>query len=393
MKNTTTLSAILLLVVAFTSGGCKKKTESIEELDTKDAKPAVDPALAEAVAAASASAAPSGEAATAEGGPPQNGVFAPGKADQELVRGAAPKITLGGEGSAPRVQLTGLPPLGKHPMRVRFAQLSGRGGIPLDLNLSLEVTQPASDSADAGGGTTGRTVVATVESAQLDAARLAQQAPESVAAEITKLKGSQVSFVVDESGCGRDFTVEASKAAGGGQNDMLSSLGGLLATVTLPVPTKPVGQGAMWMATTREMVMGIDTLSYRLLKVEGFDGGNVTIKIDTKRYAADARQVVPTLGKDGAVEFQAFQAEGTGSVTVPTAGGFPLEGKINRDLRALLITGSSNAQPMMMQERVEGVFESQAAETAGDTAAAPPAPTQQPPTPPAPAPPTPPGAP
>ena len=372
MRNPTALSALLLVLVAFSGAACKKKVESIEELDTDDKKPAVDPALAEAVAAASASAAPSANP-RAEGGPPPNGVFPPGAADKELVRGAAPKITMGGEGTEPRVRLTGLPPLGKQQMRVRFVQISGRGGAPLDLELGMEVTEPKAAAGDAGTAPGGRQVVGTVQSAKLDAARLAQQVPASVEAEVAKLKGSKVSFVVEPSGCGRDFVVEVSKAAGGNQNDMLSSLGGLLATVTLPVPPQPVGKGAMWMATTRETVLGIDTLSYRLIKVESFESGKAVLKIDTKRYAADARQVVPALAEGGAVEFQAFQAEGNGFVTVPTAGGLPLEGKITRDLRALLIVSSRGSQPMMMQERVEGVIEGVTAEGQGGTNDSPPA--------------------
>ncbi len=386
MRNTTALRVILLLAVAFAGGACKKKSESIEELDTDDKKPAVDPALAEAVAAASASAAPSSGSADQAGGPPPNGVFPPGAADKELVRDAAPKITLGGEGIAPRVQLTGLPPVGSQQMRVRYVQISGRGGAPLDLQLELEVTEPKTTGGDAGSTASGRKVVATVESAKIDAARIAQQVPATVEAEIAKLKGSKVSFVVDPAGSGRDFAVEVSKAAGGGQNDLLRPLGGLLATVTLPVPPKPVGKGAMWMATTRETVLGIDTLSYRLIKMEGIQGGNAVLKIDTKRYAADARQVVPALSKDGAVEFQAFHAEGSGFVTVPTGGGLPLEGKITRDLRALLIVSAREAQPLMMQERIEGVIEGAGTEDQGDAPAAPPAATTQPKAPPPPPP-------
>src|SRR5204862_1537113 len=73
-------------------------------------KPALDPSLARAVQAASASV-KGGKAPSADqGGPPQAGVFAPGRADKELPEGSPARITLGGEGSEPRVLITDLQP-------------------------------------------------------------------------------------------------------------------------------------------------------------------------------------------------------------------------------------------------------------------------------------------
>jgi hypothetical protein len=386
MRYITAFSAVLLLATAFAGAGCKKKSEAIEEINTDDSKPAVDPALAEAVAAASASAEPSAEAGQAQGGPPPTGVFPPGGADKELARGAAPKITLGGDGVAPRVKLTGLPPLGKHQLRVRLGLLQGgRAQLPVDLQVVLAVSQPKPGAgADAGAPVlTGLTVVAAVEDAKVDAARLAQQVPPDLEKAASKLEGSKVTFSVDSSGTGRDFAIELSKDAASGPVNMMNALAGLLATVTLPVPDKPVGQGALWMATTRETVLGIDTVSYRLIKLEKFEGNQAVLKIDTKRYAADARQMVPELSKDGAVEFQRFQAEGTGFVNVPTTGGFPLESKITRELQALLITTAGQAQPLLIQERVEGVIEVGAGADSGVASPAPgsPSPASAPPAP------------
>src|SRR5215212_4439157 len=93
----------LLVLLALTA--CEKnepKPESTRKEDAGTSKvEAIDPNLAEAVAAASA-ATPGGRGGPpgqVEGGPPPDGVFAPGAADKELARGALPKITLGNEGS------------------------------------------------------------------------------------------------------------------------------------------------------------------------------------------------------------------------------------------------------------------------------------------------------
>src|SRR5688572_18584106 len=104
-----TAQILTLTAILAAASGCKKSEEEAESTSEKKAErddgglskvAAVDPKLAEAFAASSA--APGGPGAPAEGGPPANGIFAPGAADKEIPKGAAPKITLGNEGSTPR---------------------------------------------------------------------------------------------------------------------------------------------------------------------------------------------------------------------------------------------------------------------------------------------------
>src|SRR6478752_6277020 len=102
------LSSLLLLSLVALAG-CEKNEPKPESTRT-DASAAskveaIDPNLAEAVAAASATPAPGAARAQVEGQPPLDGVFAQGGADKELPRGAAPKVTLGSAGADPKVQL------------------------------------------------------------------------------------------------------------------------------------------------------------------------------------------------------------------------------------------------------------------------------------------------
>src|SRR5512133_3336680 len=66
----------------------------------------VDPKLAKAVE--SVSRRPTQSSQTT-GGPPDSGIFAPGRADAELAATAPPKVVVGSTGSAPRIVLARQP--------------------------------------------------------------------------------------------------------------------------------------------------------------------------------------------------------------------------------------------------------------------------------------------
>ena len=99
------------LAVGLTSARAQDEPKAETKKSDSEAKAskveAIDPNLAQAVAAASV-APPTGKGAPpaqVEGGPPADGVFAPGMADKEIARGALPKLTLGSDGAEPRLKL------------------------------------------------------------------------------------------------------------------------------------------------------------------------------------------------------------------------------------------------------------------------------------------------
>ena len=99
----TTVGAALVLSVL---SGCKEEKKQSGEQPAGSAESkqsSVDPAVAQALAAVSAN--PAAAKQTQPGGPPENGVFAPGAADQEKPKGGAPKITMGSDGTEPRLTL------------------------------------------------------------------------------------------------------------------------------------------------------------------------------------------------------------------------------------------------------------------------------------------------
>jgi hypothetical protein len=116
----------LLVLLALTA--CEKnepKPESTQKKSDAGTKvDEIDPNLAEAVAAASVERRGAAVPPQVEGGPPPDGVFAPGAADKELARGAMPKVTLGSEGSDPKQQLGP----GKSPGKLSGTMDGGFGG-------------------------------------------------------------------------------------------------------------------------------------------------------------------------------------------------------------------------------------------------------------------------
>src|SRR5258707_6971610 len=137
----------LRLLVLLALSGCQKN-EPKAETTHKDSDAgaskveAIDRDLAEAVAQASVSA-PSGRGAApgqVEGGPPPDGVFAPGAADKELARGALPKITLGAEGSDPKLQLgpSKAPAKLAGTIQIALQPDPRQGAIRVLLNVSIE---------------------------------------------------------------------------------------------------------------------------------------------------------------------------------------------------------------------------------------------------------------
>lgn len=291
----------------------------------------IDPSLAKAVEAANAK--PPAQAG-ADSGPPPNGIFAPGGADKELPVGAPAKITLGGQGEEPRYTLAGATfrPGSKTKGTIQVAVQTDprQGALPVDFALAFEGKAPV-----AGAPATVQThVLATVEGATVGAVGAVDLPPE-VTNHLKMLKGSRVEYDLAANGAGSNFTPVLTKQADASElKNVFNALGDALATMTLPVPADPIGTGAFWMATTRESVMGLDTVTYRLIRVERAEPTQVTLTLETKRYAASSNfTLVP-----GNWTLAEFQSAADGTAMIAHGQPFPFKGL----LKLNFIAGVSN---------------------------------------------------
>jgi hypothetical protein len=341
--NSSTLRKALVLSAASAlcalTSGCDKHEAQPEKAASSDAgapKPAEDPDLAAAVASARAGRAPE-DNAPAAGGPPPSGIFGPGQADKALAKNAPATLTLGSEGSEPRVQLGPLKAGSKFSNSITISSQSDpqQGPIPITFAFSLEAQKPKTDS-DAGAAAP-LSVSVKVTGASINAPGV----PPDVNAAIGKLKGSRVDFRVGADGTGSNFHVEAQKGVDPAFKDSLQGLSDTLAMLVLPYPSKPVGVGAYWMVTSRDSLIGLDVVTYRLVKVEKVDAGGALLSLNTKRYAASPAFDLPGLPPEAPHTMGEFRAQAEGKLEIATGEAFPKNG----DFQSLLGAALGDAPP------------------------------------------------
>lgn len=329
----------LFLVIACSALACEKNEPKPEEAKRSDADAglskveALDPNLAEAVAAASVAVPGKGAPpAQVEGGPPPDGVFAPGAADKELARGAMPKITLGSEGSAPMVQLG----LAKAPAKlsgtVQIALQSDprQGAIPVLISLTVEPKKL--EAAGDAKAPVSQPVAVKVTGAKIDAPNV----PKDVDQQIAKLKGSRVEYSILPGGAGAGFRFDAPKDAPPDFRDVVRSLSDAISLLTIPYPDKPLGAGAYFMVTSRDDFLGLDLVTYRLVKVKQVTAEVATLDVSTKRYAASRSFDFPGLPPEIEKNLVEFQATSEGTVELPVGAVLPTKGEVSSVLAAQL---------------------------------------------------------
>jgi len=352
-------SALVLSAVALASAlgiGCEKKEkqrdsegESASDAGTSKANQvaADEPDLAKAMG--SVGAARPGASANAAGGPPPTGIFGEGEADKAAPKGAPAALTLGSDGSEPRVLLGPAPKPGlKRAGTIDLATQSDpqQGAIPIQFAVTLEALKPKTE-ADAkpkegeAAAPPPTTVVVKVTSAKINAPGV----PADLATAVGKLKGSRVEYQVGPDGSASNLRTEIAKGIDPGFRDPVQALSDLLLNVALPFPNKPVGLGGYWMVTSRDVIMGLDVVTYRLVKVEKIEGAQVSLSVNTKRYAASPKFEIEGLPADAPRTMGEFRSMGEGKIRVATGEAVPNEGELQSLIGATL--GSLEAKQRM----------------------------------------------
>jgi hypothetical protein len=284
-----------------------------------------------------------------------SGVFEPGAADREAPHGAPPKLTLGDRGTEPRVTLGPMQPKpgwkADGNVQVVIQTSDPRAGaLPVQLAVSLEAQK--AKPGDAGVPVAPNSVLVTVRVKSSDVA--AAGVPQELGARVAALKGARVEYQVAPDGSGTGYRYDLPGAASD-LVDYLRVLSDTLALVTLPVPNVPLGQGGYWMATSREGVFGLDLVTYRMIKVAKIDGDNVTLSVDTKRYAASDRFDFAGLSADAPKTLVEFDAKSEGRLDFKIGAPFPMGGEVGSLLGARLGTEQQSGV-LQIQSRVGTSF-------------------------------------
>lgn len=351
-----TLKSVLfapLLVLSSLTVGCEDKPKDSKPADLDAGKKAaLDPKLAEAVEQAGAKA--KGDAGTtSEDGPPQNGVFAAGKADAQLAKGAPPKIVLGEAGAEPRAVLDGaITPGWKTSGTLDVTLRLGRAQLPgMQVSMTVEAPKPkapaaATDPAAAAAPTGDGTLVSAKLTDVKLGGELGPQGKE-LSAQLGKMKGSKIDFRVVSGGVGVDFTHQLAKGAAPDLEMVLRAIGEALEATAIGFPKEPVGQGGYWLVTTRGMASGAEVISYRLVKLEKVEGDKLGFSVNTKRYSVS--QKLELAGLPPGAELDQFQSTSDAKLTLQKGEALARSGSSKQTFAASLIPAGGGDQRLGMQ--------------------------------------------
>jgi hypothetical protein len=331
-------SLILALVVGSSFvAACEQKpsNESTKsDAGSRDDKyVTADSKLTKALQAA-ASAAPA-----ADNGPPLAGVFAAGVADQRHARGLPSKIEWLGDGVEPRVSV------GNEAGPGSLASVFGPALIEVSLQTGPRTALPTVDLVALLGGLKGTDgsvtgITADVKQALPAKDQIGQLSPEAER-EIAAIAGTEVQMSVTPDGRESDAVFRLGKNTPPDLDRFGELAAQALVLATVPVPPKPVGVGAQWIAETRMAWSGIDVLAYRAFRVKSIDGNRLTVALDVKAYATDPATTLPGVPKGASLE--QFDAQAQGEIEVVR--GEPIARKLDVDQRMVLVFRAPSSEP------------------------------------------------
>jgi len=300
-----------------------------------------DPKLAKALqAAASAS-------ASGDNGPPPDGVFPPGAGNQRHPAGVPTKVDIVSDGAEPRISLD--------PGAAGASAWYGQAGLRLGLQMGQRVAMPTIDVVLALGpakkddGGSDWLVVdfkrATPAKEQLG------QLPPGTDKEIGSLEGTQVRMKVTPDGRESDVQVMLGKGTQPELDRLAQTAAEALVFAMVPVPPKPVGVGAQWIAETRMPMSGLDVIAYRAYRVKSITGNRVRVSLDLKSYATNADVQLPGVPKGAMLEQFAGDAQGE----MELVRGEALAHMSDVQQRAVMVFGTAGAgQPPSQQGQPPG---------------------------------------
>ncbi len=325
----------LALGAALSCAACdEKKTSSQARVPDANAGPdkyaTADPKLANALQATTTG---SGDV---EKGPPPAGIFAAGVADQRHAKGAPTHVELVAEGSEPRVSLLAAP---DSPAGGARARAYGPALLEVALQTGPRVAMPTTDfvlsigpaKKDDGGADW---LVADVKRA-VPARHQLGDLPAGVEKDIASLVGTSIRIKMSPDGLESEVDTQPGKTTHSELERLAWSAGEALVLANVPLPPRPVGVGAQWIAETRMPLLGLDVIAYRAYRVKDIEGDRVHLTVDVKAYATSREVQFAGVPKGSTLE--QFDAESGGEIE--------------------LLRGESLARKSEMQERVVMVFQ------------------------------------
>jgi hypothetical protein len=323
-------ASLVLTLAAACHDGEAQKDQPAKSAESAKPRSKLEQAV-QAAADTSASALSQGQ------GPPPNGVFGPGQADQVQPPGAPLKVTVVTAGDDPKVTLgTELPAAGSKFVVVVDKQMAPGGSLP-KMNYTVLVVRPdaqdtaatpaaaaSAKAAPSADPALGRPIVFKIAKAELDREQPGRLPPDA-AKLIAKLSGSKVTATVTAAGALTLVQAQVPNEA----KDVAQVFFAMVEALELffsPVPGESVGVGASWIVSDRTQLGGMPLIRYRVTKLNKVSADEVALAIEVRHYAVDGSSVPDGL-PDG-VQTVGFNSFGKASYGRKRDNLLPLEGEV-----------------------------------------------------------------
>ncbi len=337
----TSATTALTLVLVLLASGCNQSQSPATDVDAglpdggiRRGSNKVDRVIARAAAQAVA---PSGSAANA---PPADGVLEPARADAELAVGAVPVLTVASTGAEPKQPVPAVSLKDNTTATLELGMEMGQGQMlpPLVLSLSLK-TRPVPK------GERLQPVEAKITRVDLGTTPL----PEEFRRQVKKLQNCKIRFGLSEDGAPQGVVTERSSTDAEMIQDLLDAAAEGLQLSLVPMPRVPIGSGATWLVKSREKFLGIDTISYRMVKAVGATPSGIELEFDVRRYVVGREPPAQMREQGQSLRIGEANSTARGKATTNTQLGFTQRSESSQALRLVLVGEDANAGQRVLQ--------------------------------------------
>jgi len=262
------------------------------------------------------------------GGPPPGGIYSQAQADAVLAPGAATKVEVARPGNPPRRVFRPAGPGSSAPSaRDEAAQLSwtwqGKSVPTIEFKLDFRSGTSKKSEKQSASPLQFKATVKKPRIAGADEAVRKQLEPLTA-----QFAGATLSWNQARNGATTPLTMGDTGGPTG--EDAARFLSGLLSDALVAFPSTPVGQGALWMTTSRETMLGFETITLRMMQLKELTADGAIVSVTTHRYATS--DAIPLPGAPADAKLAQFGASSNAEITLASGAALPTTATVSTQL-------------------------------------------------------------